>query len=147
MNRSLWIIGAALVGVVAGALILKTYITLAAPAFDCIAPRHHCIKVTVDPTSNTLSVDSERLKKTGRDHVIQWIIDNGPEQRYLFPNNGIAFAGAGGAEFNCQIDNSDARYFQCGDANGKPGTYKYTVRVIGNPQPAPLDLDPYIVNN
>ena len=140
--------GTALTGVLAGALVLSASYAQTAHAFDCTQPKHHCIKVTVDASTNTLSVDADPLRKKGPGHHLHWIVDNDPGQSYTFPSNGIAFSnGDGGAqEFtNCKLDPNDAHVFHCDDPKGARGTYKYTVTVSGNPKPGALD--PKIINN
>jgi len=149
MNRSVFTVAEiALVGALAGGLVASACYAQTAPAFDCTLPKNHCIKVTVDASTNTLSVDADPLRKKGPGHHLHWIVDNDPGQSYSFPANGIAFANSdGGAqEFtNCKLDPKNVHVFHCDDPKGTKGSYKYTVTVSGNPQPRPLD--PQVINN
>jgi len=115
---------------------------------NCAQAKHHCLKVKVNATTNTLVVDPDTLTKKGPGHHMHWMLDSDSGPMYTFPSNGITFADDDGGtkQFkNCKPAPGNARIFNCDDPVGKKGTYKYTVRVSGNPQPPPLD--PRIVNN
>ncbi len=60
---------------------------------------------------------------------------------YTFSENGIAIADGG--EFDCR-PTEGRRRFVCNNKHSKPGTYKYTITLIGFPFVFPLD--PWIVN-
>lgn len=144
MNRSSFALaGAARAGALAGTLVLSVCYAQSVQALDCTLPKHHCIKVTVDAATNTLSVDADPLTKKGPGHYLHWILDNDAGQSYTFPSNGIAFSST---EFtNCNRDPANAHVFHCDDPKGMTGSYKYTVTVSGNPNPP--KLDPHVVNN
>jgi hypothetical protein len=152
MNRSLL---RALVGAVAGAPILiacQAPIALATEDF-CGETGNHCIVVTVDPVKNAIAVDSDELHKRGPGKI-RWRIENDStqNQNFIFPADGIAFSASDGGTTvfdDCHIVKSDAHLFVCRDSTGKPGRYKYTVKVTvpngSNNLPPPYD--PIIVNN
>jgi hypothetical protein len=142
---------AVITGTLALALIaLASYVTLAPRS--CGAD--HCLKVWVqtDGGKPTIHVSAPELHiQHGQEQVIFWNISNTGSQAYIFPDKGIAFMdGDGGTEaFECSRQNDTK--FKCQDKRATEGKkYKYTVTVVGTPQPGALPvnpLDPWIFSD
>jgi hypothetical protein len=73
--------------------------------------------------------------------TITWYLPK--DSPYSFPDDGIVVAG-GGDEFKCNPE-AGGKKFACKFKNSKLGRYKYTIRVIGGPEPL-RPLDPFIAN-
>jgi hypothetical protein len=143
MNKSLAVTAAALVV----ALIGLVYYAFVAPRSP--TSNDHFIKVWVqtDAGKPTIHVSVPELHKHGQNQNIFWDIDNTGTPPYKFPETGIVFMANGTAVFECGKQNDTK--FKCKDPTGALGKYKYTVTVVGMPQPDPLPvnpLDPWIYN-
>ena len=105
----------------------------------------------VDPQSPGVSVvdgkhivvDQEPLyfSRGMKDVMITWRLPAG--SAYRFPRDGITIRDAGGEFTNCHPEHNGLR-FSCLNVHAMPGTYKYTIKVVGTP--AVPELDPTIVN-
>ena len=149
MSRGLATVTVGIIGLIVGVLLVY-FLRPALPpppvptaATDWyLQSRHHCIVASGDP-SNAIDVETDPLGKKGKGHGIRWHIPAG--QPFSFPSNGIAFATAGG--FACAPIRPTI--YECVDADGTPGVYKYTVTLTSNSTSVanPLPADPHIVNN
>jgi len=108
----------------------------------CSAPNEHCINVYLD--KNKIEVDVPELYVVGPHHLIYWQIDQVTAPGYTFPNNGIALPSSASSEFPDCHPIQGGKVFFCSDRNTRPGTYKYTINLIG-PRPVPA-LDPTVRN-
>ena len=94
-------------------------------------------KISVDP-------DVKRFAKKDRDFRITWTLES---PGYRFPRNGIEFVtNPGGEIVDCHV-HPNAERFSCLNVHGKPGAYKYTIRVEDLQGKQLEPLDPFILND
>lgn len=148
MNKSVLAITT---GALAVAVIGLVCYVMVAPGVATASDHFINVWVQNDNGRPTTHVNVAELHKHGPDQNVFWDIDNSISiQSYKFPDNGIAFRASDGGTgvFDCRKQNDTK--FKCKDPSGKIGKYKYTVTLVGAPQPDPLPvnpLDPFVVND
>ena len=132
-------------GVIGGCAQMPGMAPLSAPPgatiLDCSTPA--CtVKVSVKCEAYVfcwIETDNDWIKvRRGNAPVITWeIVTSG----YTFSDAGISFPS--GSPFTCNPAEGKRR-FMCNDRHSEPGTYKYTVTLIGFPFVLPKD--PFVSN-